>query len=189
MAKYGFGGLCKNDDELIVALMSDKSLQNSLRDMILEESNFQQQRKSNPVKTLATYSARLKKSIEKKLRHSGIEFDGPLFADDVYDANRKCMVLNFSDNTFRPNLFDTHISFLPVLYNYGWEVGNKRYPYNPSSNPTYNYYAGNYFITEAINEFNKKYGDKKLYANFMMGDMNLTLYDGNGKLPYIKRYL
>lgn len=187
----GYGGLLSNDDEVFIAIKSDTELQDKLRAMIFEDMGFKQQRNTNPKKTLIAYAKKLAKEVEKKLKISGVEFEGSLFSEQIeYDERKKCVVLNFSDDTFQKNIFQTHVSFVPVLYNYGWEVGGKKYHYSNSNGmPSFRYYAGSYFITEAIKEFNNSHKDKNLYADFMLGDMNLTLYEGNSKLPYIKRYL
>ena len=180
----------RNDSDLFVALSSDKELQDELRAMLMEDLGLGRKRNTNANKTLQLYAQRLKNMIEKHLRASGVNFNHPLFdeAEPVYNEKRKCVEIKFSSDAFRPNVSNKYKSFVPVLLNYGWEnenfvatgsmvaAGNMR--------PTFMYYAGSYFITDAIQEFNEKYKDKKIYANFLLGNMNLTLYTGEGKLPY-----
>lgn len=187
------GKLVRHKDELMVAISNDKQIQEQLTDMVFDDFGGRKQRNTNPQKTLIAYSEKLKKIIQKKLDHSGLQFDHALFEPDlIYDSKRKCVVINFAWTAYQPNLFKDHISFVPVLLNYGWEVkqdipaAHARQKTNRIGMPTFAYYQGSYFITDAIHEFNQKYGDKNLYAHFLLGDTNITMYTGSGKLPYIK---
>lgn len=183
----GYTGI-KNDDQLFMAITSDNDLQNELDSLINEGKS---RRNSNPQKTLNYYCKLLVKDLNRKLLIAGITADD--FFEDifVYDNKSRTMQINFSSEAYAVNKYKTHVSFLPVLYNYGWEVKRKKTA-AVRKNPglmSFEYYAGSYFITEAIEEFNAKYANKNVYAKFLYGDTNLTLYMGNGKLPYIQRYL
>lgn len=183
----GYTGI-KNDDQLFMAITSDKELQDEL-DTLINEGRVR--RNSNPQITLNDYCKKLVKAVNNKLQSAGITNED--FFEDVfiYDHASRTMQINFSSSAYAVNKFKTHVSFLPVLYNYGWEVKQKKSA-AMRKNPalmSFAYYAGCYFITEAIEEFNAKYANKNLYAKFLYGDTNLTLYMGNGKLPYIQRYL
>lgn len=196
---HGYTGI-KNDDQLFMAITSDKDLQNQL-DSLINEGKVR--RNSNPQKTLDDYCKRLVNLLNKKLRMAGIT-NKDFFEDKfVYDDKSRTMQINFSSAAYSENDTDkhygayainkykTHVSFLPVLYNYGWEVKRKKTA-AVRKNPalmSFEYYAGSYFITEAIEEFNAQYANKNVYAKFLYGDTNLTLYMGNGKLPYIQSYL
>lgn len=180
----------RNDSDLFVALSSDKELHNDIRDMLMEDLGLGRKRNTNARKTLQLYAQRLKNMIEKNLRASGVNFNHPLFdnAEPEYNEKRKCIEIKFSSEAFRPNISRQYKSFVPVLLNYGWE--NENFVATGSMisagnmHPTFMYYAGSYFITDAVQEFNEKYKDKKIYAHFLLGNMNLTLYTGDGKLPY-----
>ena len=111
----GYTGI-KNDDQLFIAITSDNDLQNELDSLINEGKP---RRNSNPQKTLNYYCKLLVKDLNRKLLIAGITADD--FFEDifVYDNKSRTMQINFSSEAYAVNKYKTHVSFLPVLYNYG----------------------------------------------------------------------
>lgn len=149
-------------------------------------------------KTLKKYWDELKDMIVSNLDGTPGKKLGEIFESDIKKLDWNKAQINFSENAFRSNMFAEgmpghHISFVPILLNYGWDVQKdigvgyrQKYYSSDRSLMTYQYYAGSYFITKAINEFNEKYKSINVRADFWLGDTNITLYDGSGKLPYIR---
>jgi hypothetical protein len=164
---------------------------------IMAEAELERPRRYRK-KTLENRSAELKAMILKNLEGTPGAKLGDIFENEIEKLDWNKVQINFSDNAFRGNMFKEgtpgyHVSFVPILLNYGWDVGkdigvgyHQKFAKADPSIMTYQYYAGCYFITKAIAEFNEKYKKLNIKAEFFLGDKNITLYDGNGKLPYIR---
>lgn len=115
--------------------------------------------------------------------------------------NDVTLQFNESDGRmYKRSMNDTHWSFMPVLWEYGWSWdtrknrGHKLASNNPRDQRyaanrrimTYQYFEGTHAIQTAISKFNTKYASDGIYARFMLGDTNIDLIPKNRNIPYMR---
>lgn len=77
----------------------------------------------------------------------------------IYYQMERTMELKFNeDKAFALNVDHTHWSFLPSLINFGWQVGGRK------GGNRFMYFAGSFFITNAVEEFNAMYSKHGIFA-------------------------
>lgn len=97
------------------------------------------------------------------------------------DAANNLIVIDFNDAAWHPSISKKHghESFMPVLVNYGWNVGPKPRLLERS----FNYYGGSNYITDAIEKFNDKYKKRGIYAKFEINGKPVESY--GSYVPYL----
>lgn len=112
------------------------------------------------------------------------ERTGQLFDmfNDVYvNVENGKAHITFKSDAYQINAVKSspHMSFIPVLLNYGWNVGGSD---NPRARSYFEYFEGTGFITDAIDAFNAKYGSQGITAEFIFNGQNV---ESMSNVPYL----
>lgn len=113
-----------------------------------------------------------------------------IFESIEYDTESQTVHIRFAGIAWAPNAVsrDRHESFIPVLLNYGWNVKGGKISRGQVNSiyPSFNYYAGNDFISEAIEKFNLRCANENrhIQAKFMINGIDAETLYNNGGIPY-----
>ena len=177
----------RNDSDLIKAIKKDKRLLQQIKQNAIKNGiNLQKSKKSlgyaKDVAELETYAKELNHMIISQFK-SLPEFK-KIFVDNMFDGitteSQNLIRMKFSDSMIKENKFKTHLSFIPILWEYGWSVKGAKY--SREHFMAFSYYAGSHAISDAISKFNKKHEKDGIYAMFTLGDTDIQLI--TEKLPY-----